>query len=190
MRAFVESIEAEFLRYRALAEAALAQLEEPQWQAPESTASDGNSIATVWWHIAANLHSRFTDFLTSDGEKSWRQREAEFAPRAVSRAELLAHWQMGFGALLQALAALTDADLTRRVAIRGQPLTVHAALHRSLAHVSYHVGQIVHAARAQLGPRWRFLSIPPGGSAAYNAAPVLERGKGHAEQLRERGPRS
>ena len=115
----------------------------------------GNSILVICWHVAGNLRSRFTDFLTSDGEKPWRNREEEFQDRAATRAELLAHWEMGWSALLDALAGLTDSDLARTVTIRGQPLRVHEALLRSLAHVSYHVGQVVYAARALRGGAWR-----------------------------------
>src|SRR6185503_7084914 len=107
---------------------------------------------------------------TTGGEKPWRNREEEFAPREVPRDELLEHWERGWGALLNTLQSLSDADLTRTVTIRGQPPSVQEALFRSLAHASYHVGQIVYAARAQRGSAWRFLSIPPGKSSEYNAA--------------------
>jgi uncharacterized damage-inducible protein DinB len=182
MRTTVAAIQAEYLRYKALAEAALAQLDEPELVAPGL--SGGNSIATICWHVAANLHSRFTDFLTSDGEKPWRDREDEFAPRVVPRSEFLAHWEHGWTALLSTVDALTDADLARTVTIRGQALSVQEALFRSLAHVSYHVGQVVYAARAQRGETWRYLSIPPGKSAEYNSAPHSEKPAAHAEYLR------
>jgi hypothetical protein len=130
--------------------------------------------------VSGNLKSRFTGFLTSDGEKPWRNREEEFSPRAVSRAELMEKWTDGWQVLLSALAELTDDDLTKTVLIRGQPLLVHEALHRSMAHASYHVGQIVYLAHAICGANWRYLSIPPGGSAAYNANPQYERAAAHA----------
>lgn len=169
----IESITAEFRRYKLLAEGAMAQLNEAQLcqQGP----SGGNSIAVICWHVAGNLRSRFTDFLTSDGEKPWREREEEFAERAVSREVLLARWEEGWRVLLATLAELTDADLDRGVAIRQQPLKVHEALHRSLAHISYHVGQIVYVAHAFRGEGWKYLSIPPGGTAAYNRNPTRER---------------
>lgn len=110
--------------------------------------------STICWHVAGNLQSRFTDFLTSDGEKPWRDREQEFAARTVSRAELLARWQQGWAPLLSTLGRLTDADLTATIMIRGQPLAVHEALHRSLAHASYHVGQIVYLSHAICGTGW------------------------------------
>jgi hypothetical protein len=161
----IDSIRAEYLRYKALAESAMAQLDEAELCAP----TGGNSIATICWHIAGNLRSRFTDFLATDGEKPWRQRESEFEPRRVTRAELLATWNEGWDVLLGALDHLRDDHLHETVTIRRHPLTVHEALHRSLAHLSYHVGQIVYAAKAFKGADWRYLSIPPGQSDAYNA---------------------
>src|SRR5690348_16754249 len=120
----------------------------------------------ICWHVAGNLKSRFTEFLTSDGEKSWRNREEEFQGRAVSRAELLAKWEDGWKALFAALDGLSDDALSREVKIRGQGLTVLEALHRSLAHTSYHVGQIVFLAKELAGQNWASLSIPKGQSAA------------------------
>jgi hypothetical protein len=122
----------------------------------------------IWWHVSGSFRSRFTDFLTSDGEKPWRQREEEFEARAVSRAELLSRWEQGWEAALGTLANLTDEQLGQTVTIRGQKLRVHAALLRSLAHAAYHVGQIVYLAKSFRGNEWKFLSIPPGGSDAYN----------------------
>jgi uncharacterized damage-inducible protein DinB len=187
MGPIIESITGEYQRYKALAEGALRQLTGEQLAAPGP--SGGNSIATICWHVGGNLRSRFTDFLTSDGEKPWRQREEEFRARSVTHAELLAHWEAGWGVLLATLAGLTDADLIRTVTIRGQPLRVDQALHRSLAHTSYHVGQVVYAARALCGPAWRFLSIPPGQSEAFNAAPERQQAAAHAASLGETGKR-
>jgi hypothetical protein len=181
----VASLQAEYLRYKALAEAAVGQLGEPELAI--SVSGGGNSVAILCRHVAGNLRSRFTDFLTSDGEKPWRRREEEFQPGAVSRAELLAHWERGWSTLLGALEDLTDADLARTVTIRGQALSVAEALHRSLAHTSYHVGQIVYVARALRGDDWRFLSIPPGQSDQYNARPTLEKPSAHATNVRQPG---
>ncbi len=160
------------------------QVAEAQLSAPGP--GSGNSLTTIAWHVAGNLRSRFTNFLTEDGEKSWRNREDEFAARSASRDELRAYWNAGWSALLEALEPLVDNDLHRSVTIRGQPLRVHDALHRSLAHVSYHVGQIVYLAHAHRGAAWEYLSIPPGGTAAYNAAPVNETPGAHAARLRGR----
>ena len=180
----VGSIRAEFVRYKALAEGALQQLADAQLGARPS--AGGNSIVTICWHISGNLRSRFTDFLTTDGEKPWRQREEEFRERTVSRADLLAQWEQGWKSLLETLDALHDDRLLETVTIRGQGLRVHEALHRALAHVAYHVGQVVHAARGLRGNTWRFLSIPPGQSAAYSSDPVFDKPAAHAERLRDR----
>jgi uncharacterized damage-inducible protein DinB len=185
MNAIVASIRAEYLRYKALAEAAIAQLSETELAMPG--AGGGNSILVICWHVAGNLRSRFTDFLTSDGEKPWRNRDEEFRARAATRDELLAHWEEGWAALLDTLGGLADSDLARTVTIRGQPLRVHEALHRSLAHASYHVGQVVYAARGIRGEAWRFLSIPPGQSERYNAQPAFEKPSAHEARLRRPG---
>jgi uncharacterized damage-inducible protein DinB len=182
MTTIVGSIEAEYRRYKALAEGALSQLGDDEIAAVGS--AGGNSVATICWHVGGNLRSRFTDFLTSDGEKPWRRREEEFQSRTIPRAELLAQWEGGWGVLFQTLAGLTDAQLSQAVVIRGQPLLVHEALHRSLAHVAYHVGQVVYLARGMRGDAWRFLSIPPGQSDAYNARPAFEKPAAHEEGLR------
>ncbi len=160
-RTVVASIEGEYRRYKSLGENAVNQLPDAQLA---DAAGSSNSIAIIVWHLAGNLTSRFTDFLTSDGEKLWRDRDSEFLARQVTRAELQAKWEDGWRVLFAALSALTDADLAKTVTIRGQPHTVAEALHRSLAHTSYHVGQIVFVAKALRGADWRYLSIPPGRS--------------------------
>ena len=179
--AVIESIRGEYQRYKKLAEAAIAQIEEERLSAAPS--SEGNSIAMICWHVAGNLKSRFTDFLTSDGEKPWRNREEEFAGRTVSRAELLAKWESGWTALFTALDGLSDDLLSREVTIRGQAIPVLDALHRSLAHTSYHVGQIVFLAKEYAGTEWTSLSIPKGQSAAYNQNPTGQRPHEHVARL-------
>lgn len=169
----LEDFRTKHRRYRLIGERALAQL--PDAALNHVPAPDGNSAAIVVRHLSGNLMSRFTDFPTTDGEKPWRDREAEFADRAYSRAEVDALWQQGWGAVEGALTSLTDADLAGTVAIRGQPLTVHAALCRSLAHVAYHSGQLVLLARAEAAGPWQRISIPKGASEAYDAAPDLQR---------------
>jgi uncharacterized damage-inducible protein DinB len=168
MTSIIESIRAEYLRYKALAEAAIEQLSDADLSAEGP--NGGNSIAVICWHVSGNLRSRFSDFLTTDGEKPWRHREEEFQRRTVTRAELLAKWEQGWDALSGALANLTDDQLQRGVTIRGEGLLVHEALHRSLAHLAYHVGQIVYLAKSLRGKDWTYLSIPPGRSDAYNKA--------------------
>jgi Protein of unknown function (DUF1572) len=172
---FLDSIRSEYLRYKKLAEDAIAQLEDAQLTEGSTAAS---SIATICWHVAGNLRSRFTDFLTTDGEKPWRKRDEEFEPRSVTRRELIEKWDQGWGVLLGMLGELTDADLEKDVVIRGQRTRVHDALHRSLAHTSYHVGQIVYVAKAAKGAAWTSLSIPLGESEKYNKNPAFERSPG------------
>jgi hypothetical protein len=162
MRDVIGSIESEYRRYKAYAEKTFAQLDDAQLA--QVLGADGNSIAIVAWHVAGNLKSRFTDFLTTDGEKPWRQRESEFDERRVTRAELQAKWDDGFGVLFATLATLADADFGKPVAIRGESMAVHDALHRSLAHTASHVGQIVLLGKTLRGAEWRTLTIPRGGS--------------------------
>src|SRR5213592_2715156 len=126
MASVIESITGEYKRYRALAEGALSQLTADELVAPAP--GDGKSVATICWHLGGNLRSRFTDFLTSDGEKPWRNREEEFQARLVTKAELLAHWERGWSALFATLEALDDAQLSRTITIRGQELRVDEAL--------------------------------------------------------------
>ena len=171
MGAVVSSIIGEFRRYKALAEGAMAQLGEAEFSKP---AGAGNSIAVLVWHISGNLKSRFTDFLTSDGEKPWRGRDEEFVDRSVTRAQLLEKWEEGWSVLFAAVGSLKGDDLDRTVTIRNQPLAVHQALQRSLSHAAYHVGQIVYIAKSLRGDGWMFLSIPPGKSDEYNKNPHRE----------------
>ena len=184
MTSFIDSIRAEYLRYKALAEAAIDQLTDDELSA--HGANSGNSIATICWHISGNLKSRFTDFLTTDGEKPWRQREEEFKARTVTRPALLSKWNDGWDVLLGTLSTLGDEQLTQTVTIRNQPLLVHEALHRSLSHLSYHVGQIVYAAKTMREKDWKYLSIPPGKSDAYNQAPTSDKPTAHQAALSER----
>ncbi len=159
MRTFTRSIETEYQRYRTLAEKAMEQLSD---QELARRAGDlDNSVAMVAWHVGGNLRSRFTEFLTTDGEKPWRDRESEFRDRGPDRAAVMHTWNAGWDTLLATLGGLADGDLADTVTIRGQPLTVVEALHRSLAHTAYHVGQIVALAKAMRGSGWTWLSIPP-----------------------------
>ena len=127
-----------------------------------------NSIAVIMKHVAGNLLSRWTDFLTTDGEKPWRNRDDEFVDTFTARDELIAYWESGWRRLFDSLAALTAGDVGRTVTIRGEPHTVPLAIQRSLAHCGYHVGQIVLIARILAGDRWETITIPRGGSATFN----------------------
>lgn len=184
----LDSIEAKYREQKALADAAMAQLSVAQLSEPGPGRS--NSISVIAWHLGGNLASRFTDFLTSDGEKPWRDRESEFAPRAPGRRDLAEHWDRGWNVLFESLGGLSDADLARSVTIRGVSLTVVEALHRSLAHAAYHVGQIVYVAKALRGAEWRYLSIPPGKSAEYLRNPTAERASENAARLAALGKES
>jgi len=176
MRDIIGSIEGEYRRYRALGEGAMAQLSDDELA--RTAGEGGNSIATLIAHLSGNLVSRFTDFLSADGEKPWRDRDQEFLVRPLSRADLVETWEKGWHVLFRALVELDDARLHDTVTIRGVPHTVHEALHRSLAHASYHVGQMVFLAKALRGGDWRTLSVPPGGSAEYNRHPTREKPPG------------
>src|SRR5262249_11633751 len=170
---FVKEFVDEYARYRALGEKAMAQV--PDDALNRVTASDGNSIAVLMRPIGGNLVSRFTNFLTEDGEKPWRNRDGEFEGVTFTRADVTEAWTAGWTVLESELATLTDADLERFVTIRGHELTVHAALCRSLAHVAMHVGQIILLARTLATTPWQTLSIPRGQSQLYNQHPTLEK---------------
>jgi Protein of unknown function (DUF1572) len=165
MRDLIDSIRGEYERYKALGEGAIRQAQDEDLSRPGPNGS--NSLAIICWHVSGNLRSRFTDFLTADGEKPWRNRDEEFDDRAVSRDEFVEKWEQGWSALFGALDALTDDNLRDTVMIRGQALKVHDALHRSLAHTAYHVGQIVYLAKAFRGDGFTSLSIPRGQSQSY-----------------------
>lgn len=165
----LEDIRDQFRKIRSLAEGAVAQLADEHLFQPIDPES--NSIAVVMRHVAGNLKSRFTDFLTSDGEKRDRNRDGEFEiPLGTTRETIIADWDLGFVRLESALGALTPPDLMRDITIRGERMTVLAALHRSLAHTSMHAGQIVLLAKHLRGSDWRTLSIARGQSEAFGGA--------------------
>ena len=170
-RAIITDIEAEFHALRALGDKALTQMNAAQLRV--CLDRETNSAAIIVKHMAGNFRSRFTDFLTSDGEKPWRDRETEFVddfPEGeAGREAILATWAAGWTCVLSAIASLNDADLHRTVTIRSQPHTVTRALTRSLAHAGYHTGQLVWCARTVVGAQsWTTLTIPRGTSAAFN----------------------
>jgi len=170
----IEDFVTEFARYRSIAEKAIGQVPDEE-DLNRVLGEENNSIAIVMRHIGGNLRSRFTDFLTSDGEKPWRNRDTEFENRQFTRDELNAVWRGGWEVLERELSGLSDADLHRQVSIRGQSLTVSAALARSVAHIAYHVGQIVLLARIVKERDWQWISIPKGKSEEYNKAPDKEK---------------
>ncbi len=158
---------AELRKLKGLADRALAQVSEEELFAcldPEA-----NSLAVLMQHVGGNLRSRFRDFLTSDGEKPDRDRDAEFvvAP-GTTRADLLANWESGWTTLFAAVDALVPADLERTVTIRREPHSMIQALERAFGHLAYHTGQIVLLAKHLRGAAWHTLSVPRGASAALN----------------------
>jgi len=179
-RGLLSLIEAEYQRYKALGEGTFRQLSAEELVTDSAVA---NSIAMIVWHVAGNLESRFTDFLTTDGEKPWRKRDSEFEPRTPSRDEIQEKWDRGWRILFASLRELTDDDLGRTVRIRGVPMGVDEALLRSVAHAAHHVGQIVYLGKCFRGDSWEYLSIPPGKSDEYNANPVFEKAGRHAKGL-------
>lgn len=164
---FRDAIVKRFQNYRELGEKAISQLGEPDihWR----RIPQDNSICVIVNHLHGNMLSRFTDFLDSDGEKPWRQRDAEFSdPSAMDKAAMVQHWTEGWDCVMHALLGLEPEDWEKQVSIRGEQHTVADAVLRQLAHYAYHVGQIVFIAKSALGERWQTLSIPLGGSEAFN----------------------
>ena len=154
-----------FRYYKTLADKAMAQVSDEQLAA----VLDGemNSIAVVVKHMAGNMRSRWTDFLTADGEKPDRDRDAEFTTPPATRDALSAIWEEGWRALFGALEPLSEADTSRTVKIRGEDHSVMQAINRQIAHYAYHVGQIVFLAKHLKASDWRSLSVPRGQSAAF-----------------------
>jgi len=153
--------------YKKLGERAIAQ-------APDAALSatldvESNSIAIIVKHISGNMRSRWSDFLTTDGEKPGRHRDTEFETPPETRAEIVALWEAGWKITFDALGHLTDADVNRSVLIRNEPHSVMQAIGRALAHYAYHVGQIVFLSKHFAGDRWNSLSVPKGKSAELNA---------------------
>ena len=167
-RLFLTAFEQEFARTKSMSEASIAQVSDQELH--RRINPQQNSIAVVMQHVAGNLLSRFTDFLTTDGEKPDRDRESEFADRQLSRAQILEFWERGWTCLFDALAPLNDADLAKTIFIRNEPHTILKALVRSSAHCAWHASQIALIAKHFKGSGWQYLTIPPGGSDAFNQA--------------------
>jgi hypothetical protein len=164
---FLRSATAKFAAQKDLAERAFRQL--PPDKLHVALSAETNSIAVIMKHMAGNMRSRWTDLLTSDGEKEWRDRDSEFIDDFRSHEALLGCWRAGWDCLFAALAKLSADDLLRSVTIRGKPHTVVDAIHRQLDHYGYHVGQIVLIARVLAGDNWTVLTVPRGGTQEYNA---------------------
>ena len=164
---YIESVKKQFLYYKKLGEQAIGQLNPEQLF--ESFNEDSNSISTIVKHLSGNMLSRWTDFLTTDGEKPWRDRDSEFMDTFKDQSELMSKWNEGWNCLLNSLDTLKPADLAIVIYIRNEGHTVLEAINRQLAHYPYHVGQIVYAAKILKNGDWKSLSIPKNKSGDYNA---------------------
>jgi hypothetical protein len=155
-----------FAHYKRLAERAMAQLTDEQLLA--TLDDEANSIAVIVKHMAGNMRSRWTDFLTTDGEKPNRNRDTEFEAPPATRTELLALWESGWDCVFSALQPLTDVNLSHTVTIRGEAHSVLQAINRQLAHYPHHIGQIVLLAKHFARDHWQSLSVPRGASGEFN----------------------
>ena len=164
---YLDSVKKQFEYYKMLGEKTFAQLSDEAlfWQFN----AESNSVATIVKHLWGNMLSRWTDFLTTDGEKEFRQRDAEFENDIKTRADMFALWDAGWACLFDAINPLTAEDLTKEIYIRNMGHTVVEAINRQLAHYPYHIGQIVFIGKMACDSHWTSLSIPKGDSKTYNA---------------------
>jgi hypothetical protein len=167
-KAYQDDIVFSFHKQKDLAEQGITQLDDAEFFCKPG--EHANSVAVIVKHLAGNLKSRWTAFLMTDGDKPWRDRDAEFliGPEDT-RARLLAAWEGGWDALFGTLAGLGEEDYLKTVTIRGEAHTVFQAIHRSLTHVAYHAGQILYVARLVKKDGWRYVTIPPGQSQRFRA---------------------
>lgn len=164
--AYIESVRKQFEYYKLLGEKTFAQMSDEQllWQYNQ----ESNSVATIVKHMWGNMLSRWTDFLTSDGEKDWRKRDAEFENDMTGRNEMMAKWEEGWTCLLNALSTINEESIGTTIYIRNQGHSVMEAINRQLAHYAYHVGQIVFIGKMANDSTWNSLSIPRGESKQFN----------------------
>ncbi len=175
---YLESSIKQFEYYKMLGEKAITQIPDAAlfWQSNK----DSNSIAMIIKHLSGNMLSRWTDFMTTDGEKDFRDRDSEFENVMITRAEILEMWERGWACLLAALKSIKPDDLDKIIYIRNQGHTVLEAINRQLAHYPYHVGQIVFVAKMKIENDWLSLSIPKSESKSFNAEKfVQEKHRGH-----------
>jgi len=175
---FLPNLIKQFQYYKSLGDQTFDQISDDElfWQYN----AESNSIAIIAKHIAGNALSRWTDFRTTDGEKAWRNRDAEFEMAFTTRKEVLAYWEKGWKTIFDELGPLTNEDLEEIIYIRNQGHTVIEAINRQLAHYSYHIGQIVYIGRMLRGYEWKSLSIPKGKSIDFNQEKFnKEKGRGH-----------
>lgn len=164
---YLESVIKQFEYYKMLGDKTFSQLEENKlfWKYNE----ESNSIAVIVKHLWGNMLSRWTDFLTTDGEKEWRNRNDEFEENLENKEEILRKWNDGWNCLFTALKSLNEDDLSKIIYIRNQGHTVTEAINRQLAHYPYHIGQIVFIGKMAVNENWKSLSIPKGKSNSYNS---------------------
>ncbi|NER17699.1 DUF1572 family protein [Spongiivirga citrea] len=178
MSSYLSSAEKQFAYYKLLGEKVIERLDETQlhWQPNDDT----NSVALLAKHMAGNMKSRFTNFLTEDGEKTWRKRDTEFEDTIKDKSHLLVVWEAGWQCVFDAIDPLTDSQLEELVYIRNEGHTVIEALNRQLNHYAYHVGQMIFIGKQLLGPKWESLSIPKGQSEAFFQEKMAQaKGKRH-----------
>lgn len=164
---YLDSVKKQFSYYKMLGEKAIDQLPDDKlfWQCNE----ESNSVASIVKHLSGNMLSRWTDFLTTDGEKDWRNRDEEFENDMQTRDAVLDKWNSGWNCLFNALNSLTQDDLKKEIFIRNEPHMVIEAINRQLAHYPYHVGQIVFIGKMICGSNWKSLSVPKRKSQEFNA---------------------
>ncbi|MEW7290718.1 DUF1572 family protein [Aquimarina sp. 2304DJ70-9] len=163
---YLEGIQKQFRYYKSLGEKTMNQLSDEHlfWQYNQ----DSNSIAMITKHLWGNMKSRWTDFLTTDGEKEWRERDAEFENDIKTKDELMSKWNDGWQCLFEALGSVNETNINQPVYIRNIEHSITEAINRQLAHYSYHIGQIVFIGKMIKSEQWQSLSIPKGESASYN----------------------
>ena len=166
MESFIKNSRKIFLQYKELGDKAMTQVKDKDLFI--EPAPGINSIAIIVQHLHGNMLSRWTDFLTSDGEKEWRRRDEEFEPIVENKTALMALWEAGWAVVFKAMESLHEDDLHRTIYIRNQPLSVLDAIQRQLTHYAYHVGQIVYLGKMAKGEDWQSLSIARGGSKKYH----------------------
>lgn len=172
---YMSGIRRLFRQYKDLGEKAMAQVNDEQlhWKYEK----DSNSISIIVKHMSGNMLSRWTDFLTADGEKKWRNRDAEFEDTIRTKEDLLKTWEKGWQCLFAAVDSLDAKDLDKTIFIRNEPHSVLEAINRQIAHYSYHIGQIVYIAKMVNPGHWESLSIPKGKSEEFNTLHGIEKSK-------------
>ena len=169
---YLETVIRRVKYYKELGESTFSQVEEKDLHFQPG--AESNSIAVIVQHMTGNMLSRWTDFLTEDGEKEWRQRDEEFEVHHYSKQQVIDLWNKGWDCFLDALSALNEDDLLKTVFIRKEPLTVVDAINRQLAHYPYHIGQIIFIGKMIRNENWKNLSIPRGNSQRYNQSNELK----------------